>query len=50
MTVDRLGLQSFSQQIIDISDDLGIADIFNGHIHPQHKLSELIEIGFKCMV
>jgi hypothetical protein len=50
MAVDRFGPQSFSQQIIDISADLGIADIFKGNIHPQHKLSELIEIGFERMV
>ena len=50
MAVDRFGPQSFNQQIIDISVDLLIVDVLKGHIDPQHKLSELIEIRFKRMV
>jgi len=50
MAVDRFGPQPSGQQIIDISVDLLIADVLNRYIHPQHKLSELIEITFKCMV
>ena len=50
MTVDRFGLKPFGHQIIDIGVDLVIADVFKGNIYPQHKLSELIKIGFKRMV
>ena len=50
MTVDRFRPQPFGHQIIDINVDLLIADMLKGNIHPQHKLSELIEIRFKRMV
>jgi len=50
MTVDRFGLKPFGHQIIDIGVDLVIVDVFNGNIYPQHKLSELIKIGFKRML
>jgi len=50
MTVDRLWLKPFGHQMIDIGGNLVIADLFKGDIDPQHKLSELIKIGFKRMV
>ena len=50
MTVDRLWLKPFGHQMIDIGGNLVLADLFKGDIDPQHKLSELIKIGFKRMV
>jgi len=44
MTVNRFGLQSSVQKIIDIGGQLLIGDRFDGNIQPYDELSERMQI------
>ena len=49
MAVYRLGLQPFAEQIVNISVYLAVSDLLNGHIEPQHKVSQGVQIVLNCM-
>ena len=49
MAVNRFGLQSSVQKIIDIGGQLLIGDRFDGNVQPQDELPERVQIIFNCV-
>ena len=49
MAVNRFGLQSSVQKIINVCGQLLIGDRLDGNIQPQNELPERVQIIFNCM-
>jgi hypothetical protein len=42
MAIDRLGRQSFAEQIVNVSVYIIIGNLLNGYIDPQYKVSQCV--------
>ena len=44
LAVDGLGLQAPPHQLVDVVRDLGVRDVLDRHIEPQHKASDRAQV------